>query len=151
MFDRRLQRCPGDGRSAQGRTVADARGSLADPMTKSKGDGMRRFLAVVAAIVFAGSIGHAVHAGDEAGAEGKRGETLFGKHCSACHPGGGNIINSKRPIHRKALESRNIKTADDIVKVMRNPVQPMARFDEKKIPEADALAIAEYVLATFTK
>lgn len=112
---------------------------------------MRRIPAVVAAVVFTGSMVNAVHAGEEAGADRKRGEALFGKHCSVCHPGGGNILNSKRPIDRKALESRNIKTADDIVKVMRNPVQPMARFDVKTIPQADALAIADYVLATFDK
>ena len=105
---------------------------------------------VVSALVLFVAVPAAV-AAEGAAPDLKQGEALFSKHCSVCHPGGGNVINSKKPIDRKALESRNIKTPDDIVKVMRNPVAPMVRFDEKTISQADALAIGEYILKTFGK
>jgi cytochrome c6 len=85
----------------------------------------------------------------KAKADSKAGEELFKKHCAVCHPGGGNTINSKRPIGKKALAARNITTPEQMVKIMRNPAPPMVKFDEKTLPDKDAKAIAEYVLNTF--
>lgn len=79
----------------------------------------------------------------------KVGEELFKKNCSVCHPGGGNIINSKKPINNKSLASRNITTPEHILKVMRNPTPPMVKFDEKALSDEDAKAVAEYILTTF--
>jgi cytochrome c6 len=86
------------------------------------------------------------------------GESLFKEHCSPCHPRGGNIVNPKKTLHNRDLEANNIKTAQDIVKKIRNP-QPlpthpqewagMRRFDQKTIPDEDALKIADYILKTF--
>jgi mono/diheme cytochrome c family protein len=78
-----------------------------------------------------------------------QGESLFKQHCVICHPGGGNIVKKEKTIGAKALSARNITRAEDIVKVMRNPGPGMNRFDEKIIPDADALAIGEYILSTF--
>ncbi len=86
------------------------------------------------------------------------GESLFKEHCSVCHPGGGNIINPLKTIHKTDLEANNIKTAEDIVNKMRNPgpvpTHPqewagMKIFDRKKISDEKALEIAEYILKTF--
>jgi cytochrome c6 len=86
------------------------------------------------------------------------GEALFKEHCSACHPGGNNVVNPKMTLHKKDLEANNINTAQDIVKKMRNsdpaPTHPqqwagMRTFDRKMIPNDDALKIAEYILKTF--
>jgi cytochrome c6 len=89
---------------------------------------------------------------------GKSGEELFKEHCAACHPNGGNILSPQKTLSRKDREANNIKTADDIVKKMRNPgpfpTHPqewagMRMFDEKTISKDDAQKIANYILKTF--
>ncbi len=77
------------------------------------------------------------------------GEDLFKKHCSACHPDGGNVVNPKKTLSKKALAKSGIKTPQAIVKVMRNPEPGMAKFDKGTVPDKEAKAIAEYVLKTF--
>ncbi len=88
----------------------------------------------------------------------KPGEALFKQNCSPCHPDGGNILNRDKTLSKKDLERNNIRTADDIVKKMRNPgafdFHPnqwsgMKIFDQKKLSDEDARKIAEYVLKTF--
>lgn len=82
-------------------------------------------------------------------ATGMTGEALFKQHCVACHPNGGNTITPAKPVGKKSMEERNIKTADDIVKVMRNPGPGMNKFDENMVSDEDAKKIGEYMLATF--
>lgn len=77
------------------------------------------------------------------------GEALFKTHCAICHPDGGNIINSKKTLHKNDLDANNIKTAEDIVENMRNPGPGMTKFPEEKISNEDATKIAEYILKTF--
>lgn len=77
------------------------------------------------------------------------GEKLFKKHCAQCHPNGSNIIKPEMALGAKEREAHKLKTADDIVKLMRNPGPGMVKFGEKTIPEKDAKAIAEYILKTF--
>jgi cytochrome c6 len=77
------------------------------------------------------------------------GEASFRKYCNACHAGGGNIVKPALTLHRKDLESNGIRTAGDIVGLLRDPGPGMPKFDEKSVPEAEARAIAEYVLKTF--
>ncbi len=88
----------------------------------------------------------------------KTGEALFKQNCSPCHPDGGNILNKEKTLSKKDREMNNIRTADDIVKKMRNPgafdFHPnqwsgMKIFDDKKLSDEDARNIAEYVLKTF--
>lgn len=78
-----------------------------------------------------------------------KGEALFKKHCEVCHPGGGNIVNPKKTLHKKEMEKNNIKTKDDIIRNMRKPGPGMTPFDEKTIPQKDAKEIAEYILRKF--
>lgn len=82
-------------------------------------------------------------------AEAKTGEELFKQHCAVCHPDGGNTINPKKTLHRSNREENGIKTAEVLIKNMRNPGPGMTKFDEKSLPDTDAKAIAEYVLKTF--
>jgi cytochrome c6 len=77
------------------------------------------------------------------------GEAKFKDHCAVCHPNGGNIINQKKALFKAGREANNIKTADDIIKNMRNPGPGMSKFDEKTLSDAEARAIAEYILKTF--
>jgi len=86
------------------------------------------------------------------------GESLFLKNCSQCHPQGGNIMNEGKTLHRKDLDANNIRTAEDIVKKVRNPgpapTHPstwsgMRKFDERELSTDDALKIADYILKTF--
>ncbi len=79
----------------------------------------------------------------------KPGESMFKKHCAICHRDGGNIINPKKTLHKKDLDASNFKKADDIVKLMRNGMPGMPKFNEKTIPDKDAREIAEYILKTF--
>ncbi|ACH38603.1 lipoprotein cytochrome c, 1 heme-binding site [Citrifermentans bemidjiense Bem] len=77
------------------------------------------------------------------------GEQLFKLHCAACHPNGGNTITPAKTLSKKAMADRNIKSTDDIVKIMRNPGPGMNKFDEGMIPKDDAKKIGDYILATF--
>jgi cytochrome c6 len=77
------------------------------------------------------------------------GEELYKKHCAACHPDGGNPMNPKKTLHSGDMARNNVKTADDVVKLMRNPGTGMTKFDDTTLPDADAKAIADYTLATF--
>jgi cytochrome c6 len=79
----------------------------------------------------------------------KTGESLFKEHCEICHPGGGNIMDPQKTLHRKDLEKQGITKPEDIIGTLRNPGPGMIKFDEKTIPDADAKKIAEYILETF--
>ena len=79
----------------------------------------------------------------------KAGEQLFKLHCTICHRDGGNIINPQKPLHKERREASGVKTAEDIIQLMRNPGPGMSRFDEVTISNADAKHIAEYILNTF--
>ncbi len=77
------------------------------------------------------------------------GEALFKQHCAVCHPDGGNIVKAEFTLHGKALAAHKIATPEDIVAKMRNPGPGMTKFDTATISDADATAIAEYVLKAF--
>jgi cytochrome c6 len=73
----------------------------------------------------------------------------FEEHCAACHKDGGNIVNPKKTLSKKDREANGVKSAADIVKLMRNPGPGMTKFDEKTVPDKEAKAIANYVVKTF--
>jgi cytochrome c6 len=77
------------------------------------------------------------------------GKAEFNEYCAACHPGGGNIFDNKKTLHKKNLEANNVNTPENIVKIMRNPGPGMRKFDEKAIPDKAAKEIAEYIMKTF--
>lgn len=77
------------------------------------------------------------------------GEALFKQFCSSCHPDGNNVSDPKRTLHGDVLRKNHINTPEDIVKIMRNPVSRMIRFDVETIADKDAHVIADYVLKTF--
>jgi cytochrome c6 len=77
------------------------------------------------------------------------GKAEFEKHCAACHPNGGNIINQAKGIGKKQLEANNVKGAKGIVGKMRKPGPGMTQFDKKAISDKEAKAIADYILKTF--
>ncbi len=77
------------------------------------------------------------------------GEQAFVKHCSVCHPKGGNIINPAKTLQKKVLVANGIQKPADIVDKMRKPGPGMTPFDAKTIPDETAKTIAEYVLETF--
>ena len=77
------------------------------------------------------------------------GEALFRQYCASCHPNGGNVSDPKRTLHGSALKSNHITTPEDIVRIMRNPLSRMIRFDTSTLSDRDARAIAEYILITF--
>ncbi len=87
--------------------------------------------------------------GCKQGAATAGGEALFTQYCAVCHPNGGNNINPKKTLFRKDLEANGVKTAADIVMKMRSPGPGMPKFGRTAIPDKDATAIAEYILATF--
>ncbi|RII29037.1 MAG: cytochrome C [Geobacter sp.] len=87
--------------------------------------------------------------GMDRGESGLSGEELFLRHCSGCHPEGGNSKYPRKSLDRFTLAANGIHTADDIVDVMRHPDQGMTRFDRRTIGDADARKIAGYVLTAF--
>ncbi len=70
------------------------------------------------------------------------GEAVFKAKCAACHPGGGNIMNKKATI-------KGIKDAKKIITQVRKGGGGMPAFDGKAISEADAKALADYIMKTF--
>lgn len=79
----------------------------------------------------------------------RSGEELFRQFCFNCHPDGNNVSDPARSLHGSVLRKDHITTPDDIVKIMRNPISRMIRFDAATISDKDARTIAEYVLLTF--
>jgi cytochrome c6 len=79
----------------------------------------------------------------------QNGEALFKQFCSSCHPDGGNVSDPARTLHGDVLRRNSITTADDIVRIMRNPGARMLRFDVATLSDKDARTIADYVLKTF--
>ncbi|HAM50636.1 MAG TPA: cytochrome C [Nitrospiraceae bacterium] len=77
------------------------------------------------------------------------GEQLFMKHCSKCHPNGGNVITVTKTLNPKDREANEIKTEEDVIKLMRNPGPGMVKFGKDVISEKDAKAIAAYIFKTF--
>jgi cytochrome c6 len=77
------------------------------------------------------------------------GEAEFKKHCTSCHADGGNIIKPDKTLSRKDLEKNGIKTAKDIVRLMRKPGVGMTTFDSKTVSDKEAKAIAGYIIKTF--
>ncbi|MFZ2948382.1 MAG: c-type cytochrome [Desulfuromonadaceae bacterium] len=77
------------------------------------------------------------------------GEELFRQFCHNCHPDGGNVSDPKRTLHGSSLRKNHITRPEDIVRIMRNPLSRMIRFDTETISDKDARSIAEYVLNTF--
>jgi hypothetical protein len=67
-------------------------------------------------------------------------------------------MNKQKTLHRKDLDANNIRTAEDIVKKVRNPgpapTHPatwsgMKKFDERELSTDDALKIGDYILKKF--
>jgi cytochrome c6 len=77
------------------------------------------------------------------------GAAAFREYCLVCHPGGSNIFDPVKSLHRKDMEANNIKTPEDIIRTIRNPGPRMTRFDENTIPDRVAKDIAEYILENF--
>ena len=77
------------------------------------------------------------------------GEALFRQYCAPCHPDGGNVSDPQRTLHGSVLRSRHIRTPEDIILIMRNPLSRMIRFDVTTLSDRDARAIADYILTTF--
>ena len=77
------------------------------------------------------------------------GEALFKQYCSSCHPNGGNVSDPRRSLYLSSLKRNHITTPEDIVRIMRNPLSRMIRFDVSTVSDKDARTIAEYILATF--
>jgi cytochrome c6 len=77
------------------------------------------------------------------------GKAEFLENCAACHPDGGNIIDQRKTLSKRDRQKYGIRTAADIIKIMRKPGERMMRFDEEALSEAKAKKIAEYILNTF--
>jgi cytochrome c6 len=77
-------------------------------------------------------------------AAGKSGEAVFKEKCAACHPDGGNIINPKATL-------RSARNAKVIVDKIRKGGNGMTAFDQKAISDAEAKAVAAYIVKNFKK
>ncbi len=72
------------------------------------------------------------------------GEEVFKAKCAACHPNGGNIINPKETL-------KGIKDPKKITAKIRKGGGGMTAFDAKAVSDADAKAVADYIIKTFKK
>jgi cytochrome c6 len=72
------------------------------------------------------------------------GEAIFKAKCAACHPDGGNIINPK-------VTLKGIKDPKKITGKIRTGGGGMTPFDAKSVSDADAKAVADYIIKTFKK
>ncbi len=72
------------------------------------------------------------------------GEEIFKAKCASCHPNGGNIMNPKETL-------KGIKDAKKITGKIRKGGGGMPAFDAKAVSDADAKALADYIMKTFKK
>jgi cytochrome c6 len=72
------------------------------------------------------------------------GEAIYKAKCASCHPDGGNIINPKETL-------KGMKDSKKIVSKIRKGGGGMTAFDAKAISDADAKAVANYIIKTFKK
>jgi cytochrome c6 len=70
------------------------------------------------------------------------GEQVFKEQCSACHAGGGNILNPKKPLKG----SPPLKTFAAFLTQIRKPQQPMPPFPPSKISDEQAKQLYDYIL-----
>lgn len=77
------------------------------------------------------------------------GEAEFKEYCAACHADGGNFINPTKTLSKMDREKNGMRTAKDIMKIMRKPGEGMTMFDEKTLPEKEAKEIADYIIGNF--
>ena len=96
-------------------------------------------ISVVAAV-----IALAAFASSALAAEPAKGEAIFKEKCMACHPDGGNIMNPKESL-------KGLKDSKKIVAKIRKGGGGMTAFDAKAISDADAKAVADYIIKTFKK
>jgi cytochrome c6 len=72
------------------------------------------------------------------------GEATFKAKCASCHPNGGNIINPKEAL-------KGLKDSKIIIAKIRKGGGGMTAFDAKTITDAEAKAVADYIIKTFKK
>jgi len=72
------------------------------------------------------------------------GEAIFKAKCAACHPDGGNIIKPSETL-------KGIKDSKKIISKIRKGGGGMTAFDAKAVSDADAKAVASYIIKTFKK
>ena len=77
-------------------------------------------------------------------AKADKGEAIFKEKCAACHPDGGNIMNPKETL-------KGLKDTKKIVAKIRKGGGGMSAYDAKAISDADAKAVADYIVKTFKK
>jgi cytochrome c6 len=77
------------------------------------------------------------------------GKALFDRYCSGCHYEGKNSIYPGKPLYRLYREANGLRTNRDLVAKMRRGGQGMPGFAPRQLPDADAKAIAEYIMRTF--
>ena len=77
------------------------------------------------------------------------GKALFEQNCASCHKSGGNVVNPQKTLSRSDREANGITTADDVIKVMRNPGPGMPAFGPDVLTDDEARAVAEFVLRNF--
>jgi len=104
---------------------------------------MKRIGAVIVCGAFVLSAGMAV------AAQKIDGKKEFDEHCAVCHKDGGNIINAQKTLKSADRAANGVKTAGDIVKLMRKPGPGMTKFDKKAVSDKEAKAIADYIIKTY--
>lgn len=77
-------------------------------------------------------------------AAGADGAAVFKAKCASCHPDGGNIMNPKETL-------KGMKDSKKIVAKIRKGGGGMTAFDAKTVSDADAKAVADYIIKTFKK
>ena len=77
------------------------------------------------------------------------GKKEFEEHCVVCHKDGGNMITPAKTLSKKDRTANGVKSAKDIIKLMRKPGPGMTAFDSKTISDKEAKAIADYIIKTF--
>lgn len=77
------------------------------------------------------------------------GKKEFQEHCAECHANGGNMIKPDKTLSKKDREANGVKTAKDIIGLMRNPGPGMTKYDKKTVSDKEAKAIADYIIKNF--
>jgi cytochrome c6 len=75
----------------------------------------------------------------------EKGEILFLKNCSVCHPGGKNIILPEKSLNKENLEANGMNSIKAILYQVRNGKNGMPAFGDR-LKEKQIEFLAEYIL-----
>ncbi len=72
-------------------------------------------------------------------------DAIFDKHCSACHAGGGNIMNPAKGLSKANLDANSVNSVDKIKALVTDGKAPMPAFG-KMLSAKEIASVSSFVM-----